>query len=419
MLDIAFIRNNKELIKEAARKKQIDFDVNELIEVDNLRRKLIRETEDLKAEQNEANRQIAKIKKEDERQKMINEMKVLKNRVLQLEKDLRSSTEEWRRLMLEVPNIPDPSVPEGSSEKDNQFVRKWGDPPSFDFKIKSHMELMVDLGLVDFERGAKVSGFRGYFLKKEAVELSFAVWRFSIDELTKKGFELFLAPALVRPDNLYGTGYLPHGQDDVYKTQDDLYLSATAEIPLTGYHANEILFEEQLPKKYLAFSPCFRREAGSYGKDTKGLYRLHEFYKLEQFILCRNDHQESVRWHEEITQNSESILRKLGLPYRVMSLCGGELGRAHVKTYDIEVWIPSEKRYRESHSSSYYHDFQTRRLNIRYRTRGGKVYFAHSLNNTAIATPRILIALLENNQQRDGSILIPEALQEYVGKERI
>jgi seryl-tRNA synthetase len=237
--------------------------------------------------------------------------------------------------------------------------------------------------------------------------------------LTKKGFELFLAPALVRPDNLYGTGYLPHGQDDVYKTQDDLYLSATAEIPLTGYHANEILFEEQLPKKYLAFSPCFRREAGSYGKDTKGLYRLHEFYKLEQFILCRNDHQESVRWHEEITQNSESILRKLGLPYRVMSLCGGELGRAHVKTYDIEVWIPSEKRYRESHSSSYYHDFQTRRLNIRYRTRGGKVYFAHSLNNTAIATPRILIALLENNQQRDGSILIPEALQEYVGKERI
>jgi len=224
---------------------------------------------------------------------------------------------------------------------------------------------------------------------------------------------------LVRERNLFGTGHLPHGQEDVYKTQDDSYLSATAEIPFTGFFADEVLKEEDLPKKYVGFSPCYRREAGSHGKDTKGFYRVHEFFKVEQFILCKADHQESVKWHENITQNSESLLQKLGLPYRMVVNCGGDIGRAHVKTYDIEVWVPSEKRYRESHSSSYYHDFQARRLNIRYKDKDGQIRFAHTLNNTVIATPRILISLLENNQQKDGTVHVPEVLQKYLGKDII
>jgi len=419
MLDIKFIRENSDLIKEAARKKHIKFDVDNLLKVDDERRKLIQDSENLKAEQNAQSVLVAKTKNESERERLIAESKSVKERFTQLETELKKIEKEWEMLMLQVPNIPDPSVPEGESDADNKEIKKWGDIPQFDFEPKNHIELMKNLNLVDFDRGVKVSGFRGYFLKNEAAVISMALWRIALDEWVKKGFELFLVPALARERNLFGTGHLPHGQEDVYKTQDDLYLSATAEIPFTGFYADEILEEDDLPKKYVGFSPCYRREAGSHGKDTKGLYRLHEFFKVEQFVLCRADHAESVKWHEEITQNSEAFVRKLGLPYRVVVNCGGDLGRAHVKTYDTEVWIPTEKKYRESHSSSYYHDFQARRLNIRYRDKNGKIYFAHTLNNTVIATPRILISILENYQQEDGSVLIPESLQKYLDKEKI
>ncbi|MFH1978798.1 MAG: serine--tRNA ligase [Patescibacteria group bacterium] len=419
MLDIKFIRENKEIIRDAARKKHIDFNIEKLLELDDVRRRLIQETEKLRAEQNAENEKIATAKNDEDRQRMINEMKVLKDSFTRSEKELKKITEEWTLLMLQVPNIPDLSVPEGESDEDNQEIRRWGELPGFSFKPKDHIELMKNLDLVDFDRGTKVSGFRGYFLKNEAATLSMAIWQLSFEEWVQKGFVPFLVPALARERNLFGTGHLPHGQEDVYKTQDDLYLSATAEIPFTGFYADEVLEEDELPKKYVGFSPCYRREAGSHGKDTKGLYRLHEFFKVEQFILCKSDHQESVKWHEEITQNSESLLRKLNLPYRVVVNCGGDIGRAHVKTYDIEVWIPSDKRYRESHSSSYYHDFQARRLNVRYKDKRGEVRFAHTLNNTVIATPRILISILENNQQEDGSILIPEVLQKYLGKDKI
>lgn len=419
MLDIKFIRENKELVRDAARKKHIDFNVEKLLDLDETRRKLIQETEEFRAEQNVVSERISKIKDEKDKAELIDEMRIFKEKFAQKEKELKTANEQWQNLMLQVPNIPDLSVPEGDSDQDNKEIRKWGELPNFEFEIKDHIELMKSLDLVDFERGTKVSGFRGYFLKNEAATLSMALWQWALDEWAKKGFELFLVPALAKERNLFGTGHLPHGQEDVYKTQDDLYLSATAEIPFTGFYADEILEEDDLPKKYVGFSPCYRREAGSYGRDTKGLYRLHEFFKVEQFILCKADHQESVKWHEEITQNSESLLRKLGLPYRVVVNCGGDIGRAHVKTYDIEVWIPTEKKYRESHSSSYYHDFQARRLNIRYRDKDGKIHFAYTLNNTVIATPRILISLLENNQQQDGSILIPEVLRKYLGKDKI
>ncbi len=278
---------------------------------------------------------------------------------------------------------------------------------------------MESLGLVDLERGVKVAGFRGYFLKGDAALMSVALWQLAFEMWTKKGFIPLIAPSLVREEGLMGSGWFPQGKEEVYKTQDDLYLTGTAEVPVTAFHQEEILDEKELPKKYVAFSPCFRREAGSYGKDTKGIFRLHEFAKVEQVILCRADHEESVRWHEEITKNSEEIMQALGIPYRVVVNCGGDLKLANVKTYDIEAWIPSENRYRETHSSSYYHDFQTRRLDIRYRDGEGKVRFCHSLNNTAIATPRILISLLENNQQKDGTVKVPEILQKYLSKDKI
>lgn len=416
MLDIKFIRENKDLIKEAARKKHIDFDVEKLLEADDIRRKLLQETERLRAEQNAESERIAKMKDESEKRRIINEMKVLKDRFSQGEKELKKVTVEWQSLMLLTPNIPDPSVPEGEDERDNKEIRKWGEIPRFDFEPKNHTQILKDLDLADFERGSKVAGFRGYFLKKEAVLLSFAIWQTAFDVMVKAGFAPLLAPSLVREESFTGTGWLPQGKEEIYQTQDDLYLSGTAEVPVMGYHSGEIFSEDELPKKYVAFSPCFRREAGSYGKDTKGLYRLHEFMKMEQVVLCKASHQESVKWHEEITQNSEKLMRTLGIPYRVVVNCGGDLGLGQVKKYDIEGWVPSESRYRETHSSSYFHDFQTRRLNIRYRDSEGKIYFAHSLNNTVIATPRILISILENNQQKDGSILIPEVLQKYVGK---
>lgn len=419
MLDIKFIREHKELIKDATRKKCIKFDVERLLTIDEARRKLIQETEELKALQNQENERISKTRDEGERKELIEEARKLKDRFSQNEEELKRVTKEWQKLMLRVPNIPDPSVPEGESDTDNQQIRTWGELPKFDFEPLNHIELMKSLDLVDFERGAKVSGFRGYFLKNEVVLLSLAIWQFAFDEMIAVGFVPFIVPSLARQQSFLGTGWLPQGKDEVYQTQDDLYLSGTAEVPMMGYHLDEILKEEELPKKYVAFSPCFRREAGSYGKDTKGLYRLHEFMKVEQIILCKADHQESVKWHEEITQNSERMMRKLGMPYRVVVNCGGDLGLGQVKKYDIECWLPSSRKYGETHSSSYFHDFQTRRLNIRYRDSDGKIHFAHSLNNTVIATPRILISLLENNQQADGSVLIPEVLKKYIGKDKI
>ncbi len=416
MLDIHFIRENVDLIKAGAKKKHIDVDIDRLIKVDDERKLIRQELDAKKSEQNRRSNEIQRAK-DKEREVIIEQMKHLKDGMAESEEQLKKVMEEWHRLMLAVPNIPDMTVPEGDSDANNMEVKKVGVPIQYTFPPKSHVELMTKLDMADFERGAKVSGFRGYFLKGDGALLSYALWHFISDFFVKKeGFTPMIVPSLVRRESFMGTGYIPQSEDDLYKTQDDYYLAGTGEVATMGYHMNEILDVKQFPIKYFSFSPCFRREIGAHGKDTKGLVRIHEFFKFEQVILCEASHEASVKYHEELTANAEEMLQLLKIPYHVVINCGGDIGLGQVKKYDIECWMPSEGTYRETHSSSYFHDFQTRRLNIRYRDENGEMKFAHSLNNTALATPRILAVIIENYQQADGTIAVPEALVPYVGK---
>ncbi|MDD5050791.1 MAG: serine--tRNA ligase [Candidatus Pacebacteria bacterium] len=419
MLDIKFIRENKDLIALAAKKKFVAFDVEELLATDDLRKMKLQSVEKKRTEQNVVSDKVASAKDPAERDAMIFEMRKFKADMNKEETELEEIMKKWRSLMLLVPNIPDMTVPDGESDAGNMEVKKWGSLPEFDFTPKNHIELMENLGMVDLVRGAKVAGFRGYFLKDAGVKLSFAIWNYALDFFSKKGFSPMIVPSLVRRENLLGTGFLPQGEEDLYKTQDGDFLAGTGEVATMGYHSDEILPMEDLPKKFLAFSPCFRREAGSHSKDVKGLIRVHEFYKFEQVILCEASHETSVRFHEELTRNTEEFIESLGIPYHRVINCGGDLGLGQVKKYDLELWVPLEKKYREIASASYFHDFQTRRLNIRYKDTDGKMKFAHSLNNTAIPTPRILVSLVENFQQGDGSIAIPEVLQPYFGSDTI
>lgn len=418
MLDIKFIRENKDLIAAGAKKKSIKFDVEELLVVDTKRRELMQSMEAKKAEQNSYSEKITKAATPGAKAEMIAQMKTVKEEFQKQDEALKDVMKKWQLLMLQVPNIPDVSVPEGDSDADNKEVKVWGTIPKFDFKPKDHIALMNDLDMVDVERGVKVAGFRGYFLKNDALNLQFALWNFVRDYFISKGFTPMIVPSMVKRESFMGTGYIPQSEEDLFKTQDDLYLSGTAEVATMGYHMDEVLNKKDLPKKFISFSPCFRREIGAHGKDTKGILRVHEFYKWEQVILCEASHAESVKFHEEITTLSEGIMQALGLPYHVVANCGGDLGLGQVKKYDIEAWMPSEGRYRETGSASYFHDFQTRRLNIRYKDDDGKMKFVHSLNNTALSG-RPLIMIIENYQQADGSIKIPEVLRPYMGKDVI
>jgi seryl-tRNA synthetase len=442
MLDIKFIRENRDIIAAGAKKKHITFNVEKLLEIDDERRQALSAIEVKRAEQNAMGEKIAaimststnstdanaKLELEKDRQKMITDMKTLKTGLQKKEEAFKEVMKKWQTLMLQVPNVPDMTVPEGKDDSENMEVRTWGDIPDFSkanppFSPKSHIDLAESLSLADFEKGASVAGFRGYFLQNDGFTLTFALWQFVFDYFVKvKKYTPMLVPSLVRRETLLGTGYLPQGEEDLYKTQDGDYLAGTGEVAAMSYFADQTLPKEKLPIKIIAFSPCFRREAGAHGKDTKGLMRVHEFFKFEQVIICEASHEESVKFHEEITKNAEEIMQLLKIPYHVVANCGGDLGLGQVKKYDIEAWIPSEGKYRETHSASYFHDFQTRRLNIRYKDGDGKegkeskVRFAHSLNCTALPTPRPLIALLENYQQADGSVAVPEVLQKYLGK---
>jgi seryl-tRNA synthetase len=356
----------------------------------------------------------------EERDALIAKMSELKKTLQLQEESLQEVMKEWRALMVQVPNVPDMSVPDGESDADNKEVRTWGEPRKFDFAPKSHVELMLAHDMADYERGAKVAGFRGYFLKNDGARLVWALERLVEDRfMNREGFTPMIVPSMVRREPFVGTGYLPQSEEDLYKTQDGDYLAGTAEVATMGYYSDEVVEKKDLPIKFFSFSPCFRREAGSHGKDTKGIFRIHEFVKYEQVILCESSHEESVRLHEEITQNAEGLLQELKLPYHVVVNCGGDLGLGQVKKYDIEAWMPSEGKYRETHSSSYFHDFQTRRLNIRYRDEEGTLRYVHSLNNTALAMPRILCQIVENYQQADGSIEVPEVLRGAMGKDVI
>ncbi len=415
MLDSKFIRENANLIKQAAFKKHINVDIDRLITLDDERLGLLREVEDLRARLNTASTNIQNLASEVERVQVIDEMRGVKETLKEKETRYREVLVQWQELMYRVPNIPDISVPDGDSDQDNVPIKHWGVMQDFPFASRNHIDLMQSLDMVDFERGTKVHGFRGYYLKNDGVLLSFAIWQHALQFFTGKGFNPMIAPAIVREENLYGTGHLPNDADDVYKTQDGDYLAGTSEVPMMGYHSGEVLDYEEFPIKYLGFSPCYRREAGSHGKDTKGLIRVHEFYKWEQVVLCEASHEESVRLHEWINRNTEEFIESLGIPYRTVVNCGGDLGQGQVKKYDIELWVPGEQTYREISSASYFHDFQTRRFDIRYKDAEGKLRFAHSLNCTAIPTPRILVSLVENFQQADGTILVPEVLRPYLG----
>ncbi|TMC15894.1 MAG: serine--tRNA ligase [Chloroflexi bacterium] len=417
MLDLAFIRSHPDVVKEAARLKYNDIDIDYLLEVDRKVTSLQREVEEARARQNQISKQIAKVGKDKElREKLIAEGKQLAEQIKSMEPMLIALLEERQQLLYLVPNIPDPSAPIGKDENDNVPVKYWGKIPTFDFEPRDHYTIMQNLDMVDIERGVKVAGARSYILKNDAARLELALMNFAFDRVARKGYTPLIVPAMAREFCFIGNGQFPKGRDQVYAIEnDDTFLVGTAEVSITGMFKDEILKVDDLPLRFVAFCPCFRREAGTYGKDTRGVFRIHQFNKVEQYIICRADHEESVLWHEALLANSEELVQALELPYRVVNVCTGDMGDGKVGMYDLECWLPSENRYRETHSCSYFHDWQARRANIRYRDEDGKVRFVHTLNNTAIASPRIMLPLLETHQQADGSVKIPTALRPYLG----
>ncbi len=419
MLDIKFIRENKDIVKAGAEKKHIIVDIDALVALDDKRLEMLATVEGLRFEQKRMNNTMSSERDEAARTQIIEEMRLVKDDLKEKEEVLREVMKEWQTLMIHVPNVPDMSVPDGESDEQNAEYKVWGDKPQFNFTPKNHIELLEMHDMADFERGVKVSGFRGYFMKNEGAQLFFALWNYFYNYFIEQGYTPMIVPSLVRKESLFGTGMLPQSEEDLYKVGENEYLAGTAEVATMGYYMDEILDKESLPKKFISFSPCFRAEAGKHGADTKGIIRVHEFFKIEQGILCEASHEESVRFHEEITAHVEHLMQTLELPYRVVVNCGGDLGLGQVKKYDIEAWMPSQEKYRETHSSSYFHDFQTRRLNIRYKDTDGKMKYVHSLNNTACATSRLPAAIIEHYQQEDGSIKIPTVLQKYFGKDVI
>ena len=415
MLDIKFIRDNPDLVREGARKKRIEVDIDRLLEIDEERRNLLKESDQLKAEKNTASQHIARLKG-DEKTAAITRMKHISERIKYLESELNAILKEFNDLMLRVPNPPDEDVPEGKDEFDNVEIRRVGDLPEFNFQPLDHVALGELLDIIDIPRGVKLGGARSYILKNEGVLLEYAVLMFALRRMVELGFTPMITPHLVKDIAMIGTAYFPGGEEQAYTCErDSLHLIGTAEVPVTSYHYDEILEEKDLPRHYCGISPCYRREAGTYGKDTKGLYRIHQFQKVEQVVICRADPEISASEHEFITNNSENLVKDLKLPYRVVIVCTGDLGQPQKRKYDIECWMPSRGGYGETHSSSKFHDFQARRLKMRYRDSGGNIQFCHTLNNTYVATPRILISILECNQQKDHSVIIPEVLRPFMG----
>jgi seryl-tRNA synthetase len=422
MLDIQFIRENPEKVKKAILDKQLPPRVNvgvvdRILELDEKRRKLIGETEQVRRERNELGEKLKTSRTEADKQLG----RELKKKLGEVEPELKRTEEALADLMLTVPGVPADDVPIGKNEKDNVVVREVGKKPKLDFEPKDHIQLGESLDILDIDRGAKVAGFRGYYLKNEGAMMQLGLMHYGFEKLRSKGFTPIIPPVLDLPRSFVNTGHFPWGAVDVYKTFDDReerdvrHLAGTAEVPLVSYHQDEVLNEGDLPKKYAGWSPCFRREIGSYGKDTRGIYRVHEFMKIEQVVLDVADVGKSLKWLEDLTAISEEVLQELELPYRVLLMCTGEMGEPQYRKYDIETWMPSRKNYGETHSASAMLDFQSRRANVRYRAKDGTVKFVHMLNNTMLASPRILIALWENHQQKDGSIKIPKVLQSYVG----
>jgi len=416
MLSIDFIRQNQPLVKKVARDKQLDPRVvDQLLAVDIKRRELIQKIEKLREERN----QVA-------RQRDIKRGREIKAALVKFEPQLKKVEREYKSLMLLIPNIPSEDSP-----LENKEIYRWGKKPKFNFPPRSHLELGEELGLIDLKTGVKTAGFRGYYLKNEAALLHFALLFYSWQKIISKGFMPMLPPTILREFALLGSGHFPFGREDVYQIanpgklssgeeiSEPLFLAGTAEPSLLAYFANQTLKEEDLPVKVCGWTQCYRSEVGSYGRDTQGVYRIHEFMKVEQVVLCLADEVIADQWLEKMRIYSEEILRDLKLPYRVIQVGKKEMGAGKRKMYDLETWMPSREGYGETHSDSNLTDWQARRLNIKYKTKKGETKYVYALNNTVIASPRILIAILENYQQKDGSILIPKVLQKLVGKKEI
>lgn len=423
MLDIKWIRQNQDLVQAVADQKGIPVSISQLVEWDDKRRMLLQEVEQLRQDRNRITQEITALIQKNDLEKVEEKkqrVKEINSRLSTTENEHKEVERQYKNLMMYVPNVVSPDTPKGLSDKDNVEVKRVGEPTSFNFEPKDHVTLGELHKMIDIPRGVKTAGSRNYYLTGAGVSLHRAVQQLALDLLVETGFTLLEVPLMVRTEALFNTGYFPLGQDQTYKVaEDDKWLVGTSEVPLVSYYDNEIV-DVMEPIKLAAVSLCFRNEVGSAGKDVHGLYRVHQFSKVEQVIVCEDSLEKSEQLFQEITGNAEEILKLLELPYRIMAVCTGDMSQKTYKQFDIETWMPSRQTYGETHSSSNLLDFQARRSNIRYRDINGKVRFCYTLNNTAVASPRILIPLLENHQEEDGSIRIPQALRKYMnGIERL
>ena len=419
MLDLKVLRENPQAARAAAIKKRMPdraLAVDKALAIDAELREMTPRLDAMRSEQKNAGKQMAKLTAE-ERGPFLEQQKKLKAEIMQLEEREKQLRESLEVQMALIPNLPDEDVPEGKDDTENVETKRWGTPRQFDFEPRAHYDLGEAQGWLDFKRASDMAGSRNYFLFGDLALLHDAVLRFAVDLLVARGFVAVDPPLLVRDPAMYGTGFFPGGEEQTYRAEKDgLNLIGTAEVPVTSLHGGEMLAEEDLPKKYVARSMCFRREAGTYGKDTRGLYRVHQFQKVEQVIVDVADKARSIAHHHDIVANAEALLQACELPYRIVAVCGGDLGVPQAMKYDIETWMPSRNSYGETHSASRFYDYQARRLDLRYRPKDGKKpLFCHTLNNTVIASPRVLIPLLENHQQADGTVRIPKPLQGYLG----
>jgi len=419
MIDIKLIRENPQKFKDAAKAKHFDVDIDKLIEIDQALKATKQKLQVITTDKNQIGKSIPRLA-DNEKQTALAQLADLKQQQADCDEQIKQLQPQFDNLILLVAQPSDNDVPIGKDDTQNVEIRKEGQIPQFDFELADHVRLGLDLGIIDIERGVKLAGTRNYFLKGDGALLHWAVLRFAVDIMVKRGYVPMSVPLLVRDAAMRGTAYFPGGEDQAYRMEkDQINLVGTAEVPLTAYHMGEILNEKQLPLKYVGLSTCFRREAGAAGKDTYGLYRIHQFDKVEQVVVCKNDPEQSRKFHSEILSNAEAVMQALKLPYRIVNVCTGDLGRGQAKKFDIEAWMPSRKNYCETHSASKFYDFQARRMNLRYKdTATKKNIFCHTLNNTVIASPRVLIPLLELYQNPDGSINIPEVLQPYMNNKQ-
>jgi seryl-tRNA synthetase len=420
MLDARFVRDNVDAVKEALKKRGYEFPLQEFLSLDEKRMTVMRETEELRNRRNVVSEEIGRLKRQKaDAASQLEEMKVVAERIKALDEALRGLEEETKSLLLTIPNIPSESVPVGKDETENVEIRKWGDPRVFDFEALNHWDIAETLDIIDFDRASKIAGARFALMKGAGARLERSLMNFMLDLNTSKGYKEVFPPVLVNKESMTGTGQLPKFEAELFRVADpEFYLIPTAEVPVTNIHRDEILKESDLPLYYTAYTPCFRREAGSYGKDTRGLIRQHQFNKVELVKFVKPE--DSYTELEKLTSDAEDILKRLGLPYRVISLCTGDMGFSSAKTYDLEVWLPGQNRYREISSCSNFEDFQARRAGIRFKREGKKgTEFVHTLNGSGLAIGRTLVAVLENYQQKDGSVIVPEVLRSYMGMEKI